>query len=202
MAKSSVHLNGNILCAVDVETTGLIAGFHDPWQIAILPLDNMIKPTRDILPFYMNLTVKRPENIDKRAIKLNNIDFYQLQQRSIDPWMGADQFDTWFEALKLPCYKRIMPLGSNYMFDRGFLIDWLGQESYDQFFHFHFRDTQVAALYDNDYESSRAEKINYHHVGLNALCGKLGIVNQKKHDALQDCVATAEVYRRMLSERI
>lgn len=202
MAKGSRHLNGNLLCAVDVETTGFIAGFHDLWQVAVLPLDSTVKPARDIMPFYMNLRVKRPENIEKKAIKLNNINFYELQQRAIDPWEAADQFDEWFQALELPIYKKIMPLGSNYTFDKSFLIDWLGQESYNQFFHYHYRDTQISALYDNDNASFKANKIFYHHVGLQALCGKFGIKNQKKHDALQDAVCSAECYRRMLLERL
>lgn len=202
MAKSSQHLNGNLLCAVDVETTGLVAGFHDIWQVAILPLDSTIKPAKDIMPFYLNMKVKRPENIDKKAVKLNNAVFYQLQQRAIDPWEAAEMFDSWFEALKLPIYKKIMPLGSNYAFDRAFLLDWLGAESYSQFFHFHFRDTQIAALYENDFASFRAEKIFFHHVGLSALAGKFHILNAKRHDSLQDAICTAECYRRMLLERV
>ena len=50
MARGMIHLNGNILCAVDVETTGLEVGFHEIWQIAVLPLDSNIKPNKDILP--------------------------------------------------------------------------------------------------------------------------------------------------------
>ena len=202
MAKSSVHLNGNILAAVDVETTGFIAGFHDLWQVCVLPLDSNIKPSKDIMPFYMNLKVKRPENIVKAAIKLNNTNFYELQQRAIDPWMAADMFEEWFEALKLPIYKKICPLACNYSFDKSFLIDWLGHESYEQFFGPHIRDVMIAALYDNDYASIRANKVDYHHVSLAALCGKLSVDNAKRHDAMQDCLATAEVYRRLISERL
>jgi DNA polymerase III epsilon subunit-like protein len=36
-------------------------------------------------------------------------------------------------------------------------------------------------------------------VGLAALCEHFGVVNQKPHDALSDCLAEAEVYRCLLT---
>ena len=202
MANSMYHLNGNILCAVDVETTGFIPGFHDMWQIAVLPLDGEIQPSKNTMPFYMNMQVKRPENISKKAIKIANIDFYTAQKRAVDPWTAADMFDEWFQALKLPIYKKICPLASNWPFDRAFIIDWLGNETFQQLFHPHYRDTMVAALYDNDIANHRADKVEYHHVSLSALAHKMDVVNAKAHDALQDCITTAEVYRRLIMSRI
>ena len=102
----------------------------------------------------------------------------------------------------LPIYKKIYPLASNWPFDRSFLVDWLGPESFEQFFGPHYRDTMVAALFENDYQSARANKIDYHHVSLAALCGKLNILNAKRHDSLQDCLATAAVYKRLIKERL
>jgi len=193
------HLNGNLLCAVDVETTGFLAGYHDVWQIAVLPLDSDIKIIKGVIPFYMDMAVKRPENIDRKAVSLTGrLSFAQRQQRAVDPWTVAEMFDDWFQRLKLPVYKKIVPLASNWPFDRSFIIDWIGNETYQQLFHGQFRDTMVAATFLNDLASFRAEKIPYPHVGLKALCARLGVKNAKPHDALQDCIATAEVYRRLI----
>lgn len=189
------HLNGNILAAIDVETTGLVAGFHDLWQIAVVPLDYNLKPTN---PFYMDLRVKRPDNIDKAAIKVCNTDFFVRQKRAIDPWTCADLFEEWFTRLALPVGKRLVPLGSNWIFDRGFIIDWLGKESFDSFFHYLYRDTQVAALFLNDTNGYRGRKIEFPKVGLGSLVSRLGATNLKPHDALQDALASAEVYRRLI----
>ncbi len=196
------HLNGNLLCAVDVETTGLVPGHNDMWQIAILPLNSRIEPAKDVMPFYMNMKVKRPDNIDKNAIKIANLDFYEAQKRAVDPWSAADMLDDWFEALKLPVYKKICPLASNWPFDRAFIIDWLGDETYHQLFSPHYRDTMVAALFENDIADHRSNKVEYHHVGLGALASKMNVVNNKAHDALQDCLTTAKVYQRLLRAQL
>ena len=56
MAQSLVHLNGDLLCAVDCETTGLNCKEHDIIQVCVLPLDSQIQPLKEIngkqlLPF-------------------------------------------------------------------------------------------------------------------------------------------------------
>lgn len=198
MPKNMRHLNGNLLCAVDVETTGFRPGFHDLWQIAIVPLDSEIRVAKNIMPFYMDMAIKRPENINKKAIGLTKIDFAKRQQRAVDPWTVADMFDDWFQRLNLPMYKKIVPLASNWPFDRSFIIEWLGEETFEQLFHPHYRDTMVAALHHNDIASFRANEIEYPQVGLKSLCSRLKAINEKPHDALQDCIATAEVYRRLI----
>lgn len=197
MFKSLLHLNGNILCAVDVETTGFIPGHHDIWQIGILPLDSEIRPA-PVLPFYIDLKIKRPENIDPKAIKLNRKDFYQRQLRALDPWTAAEMFDEWVQKMDLPIYKGLCPLASNWPFDRGFIIDWLGHETFQQLFSPWYRDTMVFALGQNDIADRKGDRIEYPKVSLAFLCGRLNVKNAKPHDALQDCIATAEVYRRML----
>ena len=192
------HLNGNLLCAIDCETTGFIPGCHDIWQIAILPLDSNIKPLKGIMPFYMDLQIKRPENIDPAAIKLAKVDFAKRQQRALDPWTVADQFDEWFEKLGLPLYKKICPLAQNWVFDRAFVIEWIGMETFDQLFSPHYRDTMTAALFCNDCADFKNERIPIPKVSLSYLGSVFNVKNLKPHDALQDAIVTAEVYRRMI----
>lgn len=201
MVKSMMHLNGHLLCAVDVETTGLIAGHHDLWQIAILPLDSNIKPLKSIFPFYMDLKIKFPDRIEPKAIKLPRQEFARRQQHAIEPYTCADLFDEWFDRLKLPIRKKIVPLAQNWPFDRSFLVDWLGNSSFEFAFHPVYRDTMVAAAFDSDLCNFKAEKILFTQHNLQFLCARLGVTNQKQHDALQDAIATAECYRRMLLRR-
>ena len=200
MADRMRHLNGHLLCAVDCETTGLIPGHHDLWQIAILPLDNFIKPRKDIMPLYLNMRVKRPENIDKQAIKIANVDFYRLQELATDPWTAADMLDDWVQSLNLAIYKKISPLAHNWPFDRAFIKDWLGEETYEQLFFHQYRDTLPTTLFLNDVASFKAERIEHPKLQLNYMAKRMGIVNEKAHDALQDCITTAEVYRRLILE--
>ena len=197
-----IHLNGNLLCAVDVETTGLVAGFNDLIQVGVLPLDSCIRPSKTARPFYLNITPKRPENIDAKACKIHRLKRAEMISNSINPFKAADLFDDWFEGLNLPLagatHKKIMPLWSNGSFDKSFLIDWLGDEHYRHYFHFHERDTQEFALSLNDRFDHHNVRVPFPKVELGYLTNALDIINDTPHDALSDCVATAEVYRRML----
>jgi DNA polymerase III epsilon subunit-like protein len=194
-----IHLNGNLLCAVDVETTGLDPAKHDVIQIAVLPLDSEIRPLKTVMPFYMNMQPKRPENIDYQAMQVSKLDTLKIINMSIDPWKATDLFEEWFEKLNLPVGKKLMPLAHNWVFDRQFIMEWLGgPKSFEYFFHHHYRDSMTAALYLNDRAEQHVEKIPIPKVSLN-YCGTVfRVPNAKAHDALQDCIQTAEVYRRML----
>ncbi len=198
MTKGMQHLNGNLLVAVDVETTGLIPGYNEIYQVAILPLDSTIKPCRVTIPYYLDLAITRPENMDKKAIKMNKIDFAKRQQRAIDSFTAADMLDEWFDQLKLPIYKRLCPLAQNFPFDRSFLIEWLGIASYEHLFSPLYRDTLVNTLFHSDLSDFRGDKIKFVQHNLQYLCQKMDIKNLKAHDALQDCIAKEEVYRRLL----
>lgn len=197
-----IHLNGNLLCAVDVETTGVVPGFHDLIQVAILPLDSTIKPSKSAKPFSLNLTPIRIENIDPQACKIHRLTRAEMISNSIDVFKAADMFNDWFERLNLPLaggtHKKIMPLWSNGGFDKSFLIEWLGIDHYNHYFHFHERDTQSLALSINDRYDHYNERLPFPKVGLGYLSNALDVINENAHNALSDCITTAEVYRRML----
>ncbi len=195
---SMQHLNGHLLCAVDVETTGLRPGYHDIWQIAILPLDATIKPLKGIHPFCMDIKLKYPERLDTKAVLLPMSEFVRRQTHAVEAFTCADLFDEWFDRLGLPLHKRIVPLAQNWPFDREFLKEWIGMESFNQAFFPVYRDTMAAAAFDSDLCDFRSEKVLYSNYNLSFLCSKLDVQNAKAHDALQDCIATAECYRRML----
>lgn len=197
-----VHLHGNLLCAIDTETTGLVAGFHDIWQVCILPLDCNFEPDKKIIPFYMDMKVKFPERIEKRAVALSKGDFASKQVRAIDPWTCADLLDEWFVKLKLPIGRKIVPVAQNWPFDRGFLLEWLGAESFNDFFSYNYRDTKVVAAFLNDAADYHYSKLPFSGMSLAKLCTHFGIVNHKAHDSLQDCIVTAKIYQRMLAEAI
>ena len=195
------HLNGHLLCAVDTETTGLRPGFHDIWQVAILPLDADIRPLKGVLPFCMDIKVKFPDRVDKAAILLTMAEFVRRQTHAVEAFTCADLFDEWFDRLELPLHKKIIPLAQNWPFDREFLKEWLGQESFAQAFYPVYRDTMAAAAFDNDLCDFKSEKILFSKQNLSYICSKLDVNNNKPHDALQDCIATAECYRRLILRR-
>ena len=129
MANSMVHWNGNMLCVIDTETTGLESGWHEIWQLAILPLDSDIKPRKDVIPFFIEMKPQHPERISEGALRLNREAMLKACERGHDPEKAKDMLRTWYEKLGLPITrggypKRVMPLGQNYAFDMGFMKHW------------------------------------------------------------------------------
>lgn len=202
MAKIGRHLQGNLLCAVDVETTGFLVGKHDVVQVAVLPLDSDFRLLTTVMPFYMNLQPKRPENIDPDAMRTSRLNLADLIINGCEPYKAADLFVEWFYGLELGLDKRIVPVAHNWQFDKGFMVDWLGAKTYDAHFHYSYRDTMIALNFLNDRAAFNCETIPFSKLSLGHLCSVLGVVNDKPHDALADCAATAECYRRLLQRMV
>jgi DNA polymerase III epsilon subunit-like protein len=193
------HLNGNLLCSIDVETSGLKAGFHDMLQICILPLDGALNPNQKHTPFILNLKPKRPENADPGAFRVNKLSLADCILKGIDPYSAADMFEEWFFKLQLMDRKKICPLAHNWPFDRGFIIDWLGDETYNQFFDYHSRDTAVIANYLNDRADFANERYPFPKINLTYLSSQLQVENPDAHTAVGDAMTTALCYKKLLS---
>ena len=192
------HLNGNIMCAVDVETTGRMAGYHDIIQIAVQPLDSMLEPLEGVRPFYTNIAPEYPERAEHAAQAVHGLNLHTLKETSLDQWKIADLFDEWFQNLKLPFRKSIVPLAHNWAFEAGFLKAWLGIECMNEFFHPHPRDSMLLAISLNDMAVMRGDKPIYPSVGLGQMCKQLGIDIIQAHDALSDALAEAKLYQALL----
>lgn len=205
MPNSMQHWNGNQVCVIDTETTGLESGWHDMIQICILPLDSNFEPRKDILPFYINLKPEHPERADPEALKINGLKLAELALNASDQEKAKDLLRGWINKLQLPftkygTRKRIIPLGQNFGFDRPFIQEWIGHEEYAELFDYHYRDTMVAALYMNDRAAMHAEKVPFSKVNLKYLASTLKIQYERRHDALEDCIVCAKVYKRMVME--
>lgn len=203
MKNAMVHWNGDQMCVIDTETTGLEAGWHEIIQICILPLDSNIRPRKDVLPFYIEMIPEHPERASPEAMRVNKLDFAKIAQRGHDREKAKDLLDEWIKKLELPYThygnrKRIIPLGQNYAFDQDHIRAWLGLETYSEYFQHRYRDTMITANYLNDRAAMHAEKTPFSKTKLSWLCNKLNVTNERAHDALADCVATAEVYRKLL----
>jgi len=196
---SLLNLNGNMLAAVDVETTGRVAGYHEIIQIAVVPLTSSIDPVPDVNPFYMNLAPAHPDRCEPEARRVHGLDITELVNNCPDAWKVADLFDEWFQALNLPFKKNLIPMAHNWAFERGFLTHWLGIESFNQFFHFHPRDAMLFALSINDAANFHGYETPFPYVGLGAMCKRYGIERARAHDALNDSLAEAKLYKIMLS---
>src|SRR3972149_3394561 len=188
---SLVHLNGNLLASVDLETTGLQAGYHEPIQIAIVPLNSDIKPL-DVRPFYTTIRPNYPERQQTNAGYVHGLKLEDLVLHAPDAGRVQDLMVEWWEKLDLPVGKTLVPLAHNWAFESGFLRAWLGVDLSQQLFHGHARDAMLYALALNDKSAFLGLPAPFPKVGLGSICKKFSIVNPRPHDALCDAMAEAE----------
>lgn len=192
-----LNLNNNMMVAVDVETTGLLAGYHEIVQIAVVPLNSELQPCEDHRPFYISIRPDHPER-QKGAAGVHGLKMDELLSMSVSQEKAADLFDEWFVNLELPYKKRLAPLAHNWAFERGFLSHWLGLETFDAIFHPYARDTWVLATIINDAAAWHGRECPFTRIKLGAMCERFGFNVLNAHDALSDALATAKLYREML----
>jgi DNA polymerase III epsilon subunit-like protein len=193
-----VNLNGNMMAAIDYETTGKRPGYHEIIQIGIVPLNSDLRPITDIRPFYTTVKPEHPGRQEKGAGYVHGLDINELVLHAPEPGRVKDLLVEWFNRLELPFGKKLTPLAQNWPFECGFTKAWLGVELTDELFHSHARDSMQLALNLNDRAAFAGAQIPFARVGLTSLCRKLGITNDRPHDALHDAFAEAEVYRALL----
>jgi DNA polymerase III epsilon subunit-like protein len=193
-----VHLNGNVMAAVDFETTGRRAGFHEPIQIAIVALDSELRPLTGVRPFYHEIKPKYPERAEGDASSVHKIDLEQLRLHAASADRIADLLIEWWEKLDLPFEKKLVPLAHNWPFENSFFRAWLGSDLTDKLFHGHARDAMSYAISLNDRAAFKGEPVPFPKVGLGSLCKRFKVINAQPHDAMCDALAEAELYRNML----
>lgn len=193
-----INFNDNILCVLDVETTGREPEFHEICQLALVPLDpTTLDPHPQMKPFVRTVRPEYQNRIEKEAMRVHGIPMDVLSQ-SPNQEQTIEDFRLWFEALGLGLNKRLIPLCQNSPFDIGFMKHWLGIEQYAEIFSHRGRDTMHLAASINDCRSYAGEPVPFKWLGLKELADHFGIPLVGHHDALADCLVTAKIYRELL----
>lgn len=192
-----LSLEGHRICAIDFETTGLIGGWHDPVEIAVVPLDVRLRPMAGVTPFVSFMRPERPERADPGAMQVHRIPMDTLL---VAPEAAevAEQLASWIETLGLKSGGQVIPLAHNWAFEWSFLVPWLGIETCGQWFHRRARDSMTLAAALSDAKQLAGLVPSFAGVSLADLTRHFGLTNLTPHRALGDAIVEAEVYRRLL----
>lgn len=204
--KSMVHLNNNLLCALDIETTGLDPYTHDIIQLALVPLDANLERRKD-LPFIdFKIAPRRLERIDMQALNVSQTTLQECINSGMPSEKAADLLEDWFfRSLRLADNKRIVVLGHNVAaFDMQFLRTWLGETMFSVMFSGHTRDTLQIANFINDVCAFRGNPCPFPKLKLGEVCSAMGIdrTNFKAHDPLHDALLSSILYRKLLFHEV
>jgi DNA polymerase III epsilon subunit-like protein len=170
-----------MFAAIDVETTGRLAGFHEIVQIAIVPVHGQ--------PFHRFIKPKHPERMESGALATHKITIESLADEP-DAETVADWLHEWAEP-----FGRVTLIAHNWAFEAAYLMNWLGCDQFNWLFAAHARCTLQLALAINDRNSPPP----FRRLGLSSLCRQLDIRLDRPHNALYDAYAGLEVYKRLVA---
>lgn len=194
------HFNNNLLCAIDVETTGLDPDVNEIVQLAILPLDSEFAPLKSIQPvnFYIKPTHPISYYRGQGDLTCGMKAIERACKIGVDAFTVADMIaDSWFPRLLKIGLKQILPLAHNWIFDSAFIKRFFGPKTFELMFHFHYRDSMAIATFLNDVAAIQRQPYPFARMGLNNLLNALGMERISDHDALTDCLYTAKVYQQL-----
>lgn len=214
------NLNGNLLCAIDVETTGRDPLIHSILDIAIIPLDDLCNPSKKHKIFNVQMKPKPGAPVEYEALQAQYKDGAKYAgdpgdqhshkitierqfltdciHNGVEQDNAADMMYHWFQDLGLGLKKRIVPLAHNWPFDRGFISDWLGDLSFDLMMDARFRDTMTVSNFENDLADFRGTPFPYPKNRLKELAHRHHLEKMVAHRALDDAFQTARVYKAMI----
>lgn len=193
------HLNDNLLCAVKCELTGNDPDTHGLIQVVVLPLNHMLEIHPEIPLFDMKLRPDDIAEIDYSVCRLSRSEVANAKLKAFTKDKVADLLEDWFDGLKLPNGKKIIPLVHGWPRERQILVNWLGYTTFSKIFSEDYRDTLIAAHYINDRRCVREEPAFFNKQMLSWIAKKLNVVMTERNGAaLSDCLALGQVYKRQL----
>jgi DNA polymerase III epsilon subunit-like protein len=190
------NLKHHLLTAIDIETTGLDSDTDEIVQFAAVPVDEHLEPVPNSF-LHIYIRPEDPAALNKMSEKTREAVKFGM---TLEDAVGV--FITWFENLHLLEYRRLVPLGHNYIkFDERFIRNWLGTNTYDHYFDVVVRDTLTVAGFLNDLNDYQARPAPFPDgLKLSTLASRLEVEYDTKslHDALYDAVLVSKVYKKML----
>lgn len=178
------------LAAIDVETGGFDPRKDALLEVGIRALNEDLTYNIDIAPFHVRIH-KGSLNVSPKALEVNGLD----PNEGIHRLEAADLFHAWMSNHGI---EKLVPVGQNYPFDKGFLEEWIGGKTYRNNFHYHFEDTMATARGINRAAVCGYGKPLFPGTRLEDLAKFFKIDYTKGHTALGDCDITVQVYKQLV----
>jgi DNA polymerase III epsilon subunit-like protein len=191
-----LQLGDHQLAAVDIETTGLIAGYHEIIQIAIVLCDDSLNPLDKT--FVYKIRPEHKERVDPKAMECNRLDLDELIATAPPQWVVAERLSEFVKSLNLPVNRNLVPLAHNWAFESAFMNAWLGLDHFQQIWYRRARDSMTYAASICDREERAGRKRPFEQFSLEWLTKHFNVVNLRPHDAEFDTRATIELYAKLL----
>ena len=195
-----------LFACIDTETSGLIAGYHNLLEVAVVPADKNFKPFLE--PF--NVFIK-PENnnISPEAIKVNGVDLDELNKTGMTVSESRQAWYDWYNKNVIENgYDIILPIGHNYaQFDYSFILHWLNgknleishDKSIEKFISRRCRDTMILAIAYNDIAEKLKLELPFPDVSQQTICKIFNIPQPNAHSAIADCYTTLKIWKTLIN---
>lgn len=175
-----------MIIVLDTETGGLNCKEDAICSISVSTIDKVYKKTWYIKPY--------KKNYSQEALEVNGLSKELLEQK------GLPFDDVKRELLEFFNYirrgQRIKLLGQNITFDIGFLKEFLTEQVYEQYFHYHFKDTMIVAEFFKDAglidskQRLRLEDLHKHFFPESSL-------SESSHSSSTDVEMCIDIYEKM-----
>lgn len=200
--RSMVHLNRNIMCSTDCETTGLRVGYHEITQVCFMPLNEKLEPHTNHLSFDMLIKPEHPERMEKGVPNRAKQICWEAVEHGYPAAVAFELFERWYKELGLHDKRRIVPLAFNWPFERMWYIDWMGWENFNFYIDGAYRDLLALTHMHNDRSDFHVEKARFPtpERKLATVCRNLGVdvEDARLHDCIYDSYLTAKAYKAAL----
>ncbi len=193
------HINNHALCSLDIEVAGGDPRRSDIVEICIILLDNFIKPSNKVPPFYMQLAPFREDAIDLQEATVGKEKLLECARHGLEPSLAADRLEEWHKLLDLPRNKGIIPLCYNWPRIRDYLITWLGWITYKQIFAPQYRDIMMACTFVNDHRNHHIKIARYPRPdSLAYIAHNCDLELHQSEDVMVKTLKQAEIYQAMM----
>lgn len=179
------NLNGNLLCAVCIDTVGRDPYLHDMLEVCVMPLDRTYDRDRRASPFSVQIRPihdfrEETEHYREEAYTRTHQtrgrkpQYMQAMTYGMSRIDAAEIFERWFETLNLKEKKRIVPLAYDWPFTGGFIRKWLDDDVFDNMFDYRYRDLLPICCAENDNAEYNMQDVPFQKVDMSFIGAKLG----------------------------